>query len=190
MNYAEEAAYWYLRLNGFFPITNFVIHRGDGRDEHPSDCDVIGVRPPFVYEEIGGREDDWDPFLTAQLTFAEQIGIICEVKSGACNPALLFRPRSLKYSVERLGLVEREELDRVANDMEDQSVLRLRGGTQLVKLLVTRERCDGPWLTRTLPEVHDFLRDRAERYLHRKHGDRIFFGSGLFQTIIEIAKHG
>jgi len=26
MNHAEDAAFWYLRLNGFFAITNFVIH--------------------------------------------------------------------------------------------------------------------------------------------------------------------
>ncbi len=26
MNYAETLAYWYLRLNGFFPLKNFVLH--------------------------------------------------------------------------------------------------------------------------------------------------------------------
>jgi hypothetical protein len=26
MNSSEELAYWYLRLNGFFPLTNFVVH--------------------------------------------------------------------------------------------------------------------------------------------------------------------
>ena len=30
MNFAEELVYWYLRLNGFFPITNFVLHRDEG----------------------------------------------------------------------------------------------------------------------------------------------------------------
>ena len=28
MNFAEQLVYWYLRLNGFFPITNFVLHHG------------------------------------------------------------------------------------------------------------------------------------------------------------------
>lgn len=27
MNSSEELAYWYHRLNGFFPLTNFVVHR-------------------------------------------------------------------------------------------------------------------------------------------------------------------
>lgn len=26
MNYGEDAVYWYLRLNGFFSVTNFVLH--------------------------------------------------------------------------------------------------------------------------------------------------------------------
>ena len=27
MNFAEQLVYWYLRLNGYFPITNFVLHQ-------------------------------------------------------------------------------------------------------------------------------------------------------------------
>lgn len=26
-NYGEAWAYWYLRLNGFFPLDNFVVHK-------------------------------------------------------------------------------------------------------------------------------------------------------------------
>jgi hypothetical protein len=34
MNSSEELAYWYLRLNGFFPLTNFVIHRHQAPRAH------------------------------------------------------------------------------------------------------------------------------------------------------------
>jgi hypothetical protein len=81
MNHGEEAAFWYLRLNGFFAITNFVVHASSDV-VHTSDCDVLGVRLPFVYEEVGGRDDDWDPFLVRNLNLERPIGIICEVKSG------------------------------------------------------------------------------------------------------------
>lgn len=83
MNYAETLAYWYLRLNGFFPLKNFVLHSSrreerlgrEGAEQNEgyipgADCDLIAVRFPHVYEEIGGQprqeeaiednEGDWD----------------------------------------------------------------------------------------------------------------------------------
>jgi hypothetical protein len=50
MNYGEELAYWYLRLNGFFPISNFVVHRSLDVP-NTSDVDVVAVRPPHVFEQ-------------------------------------------------------------------------------------------------------------------------------------------
>ena len=38
-NYGEELAYWYLRLNGFFLIENFVIHNQE--HENGSDVDML-----------------------------------------------------------------------------------------------------------------------------------------------------
>jgi hypothetical protein len=61
-NYGEAWAYWYLRLNGFFPLGNFVVHK-DSVVRHRADVDLLGVRPPHVFEEVGGQQDDWDPAL-------------------------------------------------------------------------------------------------------------------------------
>lgn len=50
MNYGEELTYWYLRLNGFFPISRYMIHRTE-EGRHPSDRDLLAVRfphPPCV----------------------------------------------------------------------------------------------------------------------------------------------
>lgn len=57
MNWSEELTSWYLRLNGFFPLTNFVVHRQQNV-LYRSDIDVLAVRPPHVFEEIGGQEYD------------------------------------------------------------------------------------------------------------------------------------
>lgn len=81
MNYGEEHAYWYLRLNGFFPLQNFVVHRHGG-NELRSDVDVLAVRPPLVYEEIGGQQGDWDQFLAAHVPLDCVLGVVCEVKTG------------------------------------------------------------------------------------------------------------
>ncbi len=61
MNYAETLAYWYLRLNGFFPLNRFVLHPpGGGPRAHAADHDLLAVRPPGVYEDVGGQPNDWD----------------------------------------------------------------------------------------------------------------------------------
>lgn len=78
MNYGEELAYWYLRLNGFFPIARFVVHRSK-HAANSSDIDLLAVRLPNVYEPVGGLPDDWDPWLRDQLNFEMQLGVIWRV---------------------------------------------------------------------------------------------------------------
>src|SRR5687768_6292565 len=58
MNYAETLAYWYLRLNGFFRLSRFLLHRDGGRD-YNTDCDLLAVRFPEVFEPVGGNPRDW-----------------------------------------------------------------------------------------------------------------------------------
>ena len=190
MNHAEEAALWYLRLNGFFPIANFVIHRsGDVR--HTSDCDVLGVRFPHVYEEVGGQSDDWDPFLRDSLDLGRPIGVICEVKSGRYKPEERFRDRGeLSYCVQRLGFAPMEQTPEIVEALLDQPVVELDDGTQVAKLVIARHPSTGPFLLRELAEVHGFLRSRVKRYPKEKYRDRIFFGPVLFQTIIELTADG
>jgi hypothetical protein len=52
MNYSETLSYWYLRLNGFFLLRNFVLHPPyiNGRDyEQVADSDLLAIRFPYVY---------------------------------------------------------------------------------------------------------------------------------------------
>jgi hypothetical protein len=45
---AERLAYWYLRLNGFMTIDNFVLHDKSKKGiAHRTDADIYGVRFPF-----------------------------------------------------------------------------------------------------------------------------------------------
>lgn len=185
MNHGEEAAFWYLRLNGFFAITNFLVHAS--RDIiHTSDCDVLGVRLPFVYEEVGGRDDDWDPFLAKNLNLARPIGIICEVKSGDYTLTELFREDVLRYSIARLGFIPVDGVRSVADALREVPVVALADGTQIAKLLVARHEREGPFFMRGLTEVEDFLQQRVKKYPKQKYGDRMFFGPVLFQTVIEL----
>lgn len=185
MNHAEEAAFWYLRLNGFFAITNFVVH-ASGEVMHSSDCDVLGVRLPFVYEEIGGQDRDWDPYLRQQLNFARPIGIVCEVKSGAYDTERLFREEVLGYAVARLGFVPVDDVAAVSNALRHKPIVALADGTEIAKLLIARDEAEGPFLMRGLGDIEDFLVQRINRYPKEKYADRMFFGPVLFQTLIEL----
>jgi len=45
----EELAHWHVRLNGFFTITNFVVHP-TRKGSQLSDGDIVDVRFPYRAE--------------------------------------------------------------------------------------------------------------------------------------------
>ena len=104
---------------GSSPITNFVVHRS--RDvPHTSDVDVLAVRPPHVFEEIGGQPQDWDEYLSGNLIFGRPIErLLCEVKTGAFDEAKLFRAERLHYTLPRLGLVASQKIAEVVRWLGD-----------------------------------------------------------------------
>src|SRR5258707_13497545 len=53
---AEQLAYWYLRLNGFLTIPNFIVHPEQGRNQE-TDVDLLAVRFPYR-AELRTMEDD------------------------------------------------------------------------------------------------------------------------------------
>ncbi len=186
MNYGEEIAYWYLRLNGFFPITNFVIHRSS-EIEHSSDCDILAIRLPSVYEEIGGNPDDWDNDLAKELGFEHTIGVICEVKTGAYDLKDIFRPEYVKYSVGRLGFVPKANIAAISAKLNEVALLEIEEGRRICKLLIANDQKDSSsFLFRSLNSAEDFISDRVRKYPKEKYADRMYFGSELFQHTIHL----
>jgi hypothetical protein len=53
----EKVAYWYLRLNGFFQIENFVVHPGR-RGGQRTDADLLAIRFPFRAERLFNDPND------------------------------------------------------------------------------------------------------------------------------------
>ena len=97
MNFGESLAYWYFRLNGFLPLTNFVLHRPDSLRRYNADSDLLAVRFPLVFEEIGGQRDDWDNERFAEWGldhFNRTVCVIAEIKTGDTP-----RYRSIGHSV-------------------------------------------------------------------------------------------
>lgn len=107
-NYGEELGYWYLRLNGFFPITNFVLHTLSSDDirerQYNADADLLAIRPPNVYEEIGGKPTRWDSKIVHHAEQSRWIFVYCEVKTGDYDVGKLFPSERIDYVKKRFGL--------------------------------------------------------------------------------------
>lgn len=186
-NYAEEYALWYFRLNGFFPLPNFVIHKSS-EIEYSADCDILAIRPPHVYEEIGGNEDDWDELLVKTVDFSRMTGAICEVKTSSYDPGKLFPQDRIAYCIGRLGLAPREGIARIAESLEEFSCVVTDDGVCIAKVLIANELHQSDrFLSIHLDHVKEFLLGRVRKYPEEKYRDRMFFGSIQFQTVIDLA---
>jgi len=105
---AENLAYWYLRLNGFLNIPNFVVHPDRGNNQE-TDVDFLGIRFPYRAENLEEPMQD-DPCFSeiAEKSFLA----IAEVKVGKCdlngpwtNPAR----RNMKRVLRAAGLLPEQE---------------------------------------------------------------------------------
>jgi hypothetical protein len=80
----DSTAEWFLRLNGFFTVLNFVVHpvEPDEGTVQRTDADVLGIRFPHRQEIVGGNPlIDHAAFQDA----ARPIFVIAEVKTGRCS---------------------------------------------------------------------------------------------------------
>jgi hypothetical protein len=191
MNYAEALGYWYLRLNGFFPLGNFVLH--DYNELlHRADCDLLAVRMPHVEEAVGGQPVDWDnqAFNTWGLDRQRQIiGAVVEVKGGenAESPGDAFTPERLRQAVFRLGFFSGAGRDRALEVLAERPTF-VHDNFAIVKLFVTsnprQNRQPPPWFQVSLEHVDEFIRNRFSRYRPQKNRARSFFPSELIQYLI------
>ncbi|SRR6266851_2698574 len=193
MNYGETLAYWYLRLNGFFPLRNFVLHplhESAGDDDQTADCDLLAVRFPHVYEEIGGQSGDWDSrFRTWGFSLEEDIiGLIVEVKTSpnahrSTIERNSFNQNRIRQAVQRIGMFMLEDTGDIARELQNTAVTTKRGPYRLGKLLFSQRAMRGAWLNITLQESEQFIRDRLHKYSDPKRQARMFFPDELMQYL-------
>jgi hypothetical protein len=111
-NYGERLVYWYLRLQGFCLLENFVLHRHevdtevDANVARTSDSDLLGIRLSRSYEEIDGERLEPDPWLRDKLEFTNRhVGLIVQVKTGRERSARqAFDRGRLLYALKFLGV--------------------------------------------------------------------------------------
>jgi hypothetical protein len=110
---AEELAYWYFRLNGFFTITNFVVHPNMGHQQI-TDVDVFGVRFPYRAELLDEPMED-DSIFTNIID--KPYIILVEVKTKTCdinNSWLKKDNKSLEFIISSLGTHKKEYIKNIA----------------------------------------------------------------------------
>jgi hypothetical protein len=189
MNFGESLAYWYFRLNGFFPLTNFVLHR-HAEVESDADADLLAIRFSHVSEPIGGQPDDWDneTFDSWALGHREQtVCIICDVKTARHDRASIarsFDPLRLTLAIQRFGVLDRREVDGVVSDLCEASAVR-RHRITFAKVLMARRFGpsvrDAPCFRLQLQEAIAFIENRMKRYRSEKTAARMLFPGDLIQ---------
>lgn len=187
MNYGETNAYWYLRLNGFFLINNFVIHRTD-EIVHSSDIDILGIRLPYVFEEVGGQPNDWDESLLQTLNPNLMTGVICEVKTGDFDKKSLFRKEYLKYCLDRFGFMPQLSEAYLEQVFNNQITLVEFGGHQfqILKLFVSNyESNREDFIQLRIKHIRQFIEYRIQKYRDKKWQDRVLFQSDFLGEHID-----
>lgn len=186
MNFGETLAHWYFRLNGFFPLSNFVMHYTN-TDKLRADCDLLAIRFPHVYEEVGGTEADWDTkFEEWKTPLTNTLGFIVQVKTGKddSSPGNAFKEPRLRLALERFGIIPKASVAAAANELLRNPVLSIGPNFTIAKLLISRtSSVDENYLHLSLVDVEKFILDRMERYRGRKDGERMFFPSELIQYL-------
>jgi len=87
---AEIVASWYLRFNGYFPLTAFILHDA-GATKQPggqlTDADILAIRLPHTQEIIRGSQGDIEVTTDCQLDVRQGLTdfVIADVSSQECK---------------------------------------------------------------------------------------------------------
>lgn len=113
---SEQLAYWYLRLNGFLTIQNFIVHPDKGVEQR-TDADIIGVRFPYRAElqQVRMRDDE----LFAKVKDKPFV-VIAEVKRNICDlngPWTEPQKENLQRVLRALGMFPSHEIETAAREI-------------------------------------------------------------------------
>ena len=112
----ERLAYWYLRLNGFFLLENFIIHPDQGVEQR-TDVDLFGVRFRDRAENLDITMED-EPLWTQTTTYVSVV--IAEVKRGTCKlngPWTNEPDKNMHRVLCAIGCFPKERIDEAAKGL-------------------------------------------------------------------------
>lgn len=191
---SERLAYWFLRLNGFLTIYNFIVHPeaadDHGRYRQQTDVDVMGVRLPYRHENRKRPMQDHPLFQVGCMQFA-----LAETKSSMCGLNDSWREsarENMQKALSAAGIVPQEDLDTVAAQLYAHG--QFRTDVLWVRWLffgrtfnsdLQNEFPDVPqllWAVDVLPFVHERFNEYSrEKRTHQQWDED---AKGLFQAAL------
>lgn len=190
---SEHLAFWFLRLNGFLTIPNFVVHperpNEAGRFVQQTDVDVLGVRFPFRAENRYRPMPDFPLFAQEQRV---QV-VISEVKTAQCalngpwtNPEL----QNMQKVLCAGGFQPAEQSDAIADALYTRGIWE--DGSMVIRIVcfgrdhnkgVAQKFRDVPqltWAGEVLPFVFErFTNYHLEKRMHEQWDPHI---KGVFEA--------
>lgn len=177
----ESLAAWYLRLNGFLTIRNFILHP-DTNGAQRTEVDILGVRFPHRIE-FGNDEID-EP----ELRLPQPLFLIAEVKRGqaAINPSWINERSSvLEDLLSGIGVVTK--IDAVPVAAELRRCGEAMRGCLAIRLMFIGNAVPGE-LTEAFPralttnwgDVLRFVYDRFETFKRLKRQNDQWNATGRF----------
>lgn len=182
---SERLAFWFLRLNGFLTIPNFVVHP-EGPDEagaypQQTDVDVLGIRFPYRAENRRRPMPDFEVFARERRPLV----VLSEVKTGQCglngpwtNPAR----ENMQKVLLAGGFRPSEQVDEMAQSLYSTGVWQDDG--LCIRIVCFGERWNAGlarshrevpqllWRREVLPFVFErFYEYRLEKKLHHQWDD-------------------
>lgn len=175
----ERVAYWYLRLNGFFQIENFVVHP-ERRGGQRTDADLLAVRFPHRAERLF---DDPNDVMADDIQYlglsADLIDVvIAEVKTN--QPCTLNGPwtredlQNVHRVIAAIGCLPSDLIGQAATDIYKTGLHRNGSSLRIRLISIGRDRSDD--LAKAYPEVQQliwremlaFIWGRFDRYRKQK----------------------
>ena len=183
-NFGERIAYWYLRLQGFLLVEDFVLHSG-GQVDRTADADLLAVRHMYSEEEIAGQVLRPDTCLGKQLAAMKRnIGLIVQVKTGTESSAgRAFEHERLIYALRFLGVAPRGQVNALATTLGEKLSVECEPNWTIAKLLIAEAPTDDGALRVPLNEALAFIRGRLALHGDRKSADRLSFHDELMQFL-------
>lgn len=160
---SEQLAYWYLRLNGFLTIQNFIVHPDTGSEQR-TDVDILGVRFPHRAELKPNPMIDDEPFV--QFKDRPYI-IIAEVKKSTCSlngPWTATGKENLQRVLRAIGAFPENQVETAAKNIYTSGMF---SDAYHLTLACFGETAN-PYIGKNFPDIPQILWDKVLTFVYNR----------------------